>query len=206
MTRISDLDFTTVIGRVERFTLVTGQACDPRIQAELARMATITDRLTMLRAFTALAAVFDAASPDALGAGDPLVRALARVQSQLPSPIPAVALRSGTDAGPRLRELVAACTDAKWDIDALLADVVTAIRSHGDVEIDEAAHPWHTSWGAAQPAVFVLFLLVALRALGQLDTWEQGVHDAELEQFERTRHIRPSALVEEPPKKTDRES
>lgn len=169
---LRQIDFDAVIARVESHAKATGEACDPNIQRELAQKQTRAEKWSMLRDFTALAAIFDATSVDQIEIDHPLVQAALRAHHLARAPMPAIELRPGLDGGPRLAELAAAHPEITWDADEFQVFLVAALLEHGSIEIELVDEPWRLRWGAAQPAMYVLYLFATLRALGELDAPE----------------------------------
>jgi hypothetical protein len=168
-TALRDINFDAVIAHVESYAKSAGEVCDPNIQAELARKRTGAEKWSMLRDFAALAAIFEATAIDQIEIDHPLVQATLRAHHLAGTPMPRIELRAGLDAGPRLAELAAAHPEITWDADEFQVFLVAALLEHGSVEIDLVDEPWLLRWGAAQPAMYVLFLFATLRALGELD-------------------------------------
>jgi hypothetical protein len=142
------------------------------MQADLGFVHSRGDALRLLRDHIALAALDTATRLDDVRFADPLIQAVIRVQHH-PDAMPLERFPvqggvKGPDAGPRLRELVAAHPELGWSADEILQLIVRAIRGFGEHELDDQQPPWLMYWGPASAAASALCVLVTLRTLGDL--------------------------------------
>ena len=174
MVKIRDLDFQALIKRVAKATNVERRASAGGIfDSELPFVRSPADAADMLRDFLMLAALRDAKRLDDVRPEQPLVQALVRAQHH-PSARPFTQVEVegglyGPDAGPRLREIIAAHPELTWDPDEIQRLIIQAIRDqYGDHELDDAQQPWLMYWSPASTAANALFVLTTLRTLAEL--------------------------------------
>lgn len=171
--KIRELDFDAIVDRVEQATdRKSRKACDALLQADLGFVHSRGDALRLLRDHIALAALDTAQTLDDVRFVDPLIQAVIRVQHDPDAkPIERFPVQGGVkgpDAGPRLRELIAAHPELGWSTDEIQRLIIRAIRSFDDHELDDEQPPWRMHWGPASAAAYALRALVTLRTLGYL--------------------------------------
>jgi hypothetical protein len=172
--QVRDLDFDALIDQVIRATDTTrGTSADSIIRDALERTAR-PDRVALLCSKLAVAAIRGVDDPATLDVSSPLVEAFVRTQRHVkapPVPFSRIDLENGTDAAPRLSQLVKSHPELGWDIDHVQRLLVESVRSlAGDREVDVRQPPWLMIWGKASTAAHTLWTFVTLRALGDLDS------------------------------------
>lgn len=199
MTAIRDLDFAVVIDLIERATdKQTGTSLDPLINGELKRTPRDA-RVGLLRGSIINAAMQYARSADELVISCPLMRALVRVQRHplAPKVFFERKLRD-VNVAPIFETLVAEHPELTWSIPDIEDDLIEAVRvAGGDHEVELKRQSWTMHWGPAIYPVFALRTFATLCKLGDLDLdeHERATHEAAIEHYERTKTIKPSALV-----------
>jgi hypothetical protein len=171
--KIRELDFDAIVERISQATdRRTRTPCDALLKADLGFVHSRADALRLLRDHIALAALDTATALDDVRFSDPLIQAVIRVQHHPDAlPIERFPVQGGVkgpDAGPRLRELVAAHPELAWSAEEIQHLIVRAIRGFGDHELDDEQPPWRMYWGPASAAAYALRALVTLRTLGDL--------------------------------------
>jgi hypothetical protein len=174
LTKIRDLDFAAILDRVARATNPARRAsAGGMFHADLQFVHSRSDAVCMLRDLVMLAALRDAKSLDDIQPDQPLVEAFVRVQHHPDArTFTRVKVQEGLygpDAGPRLREIVAAHPELTWNPDEVQKLIITAIRTqYGDHELEDAQPPWLMPWSPASKAADALFALITFRTFGDL--------------------------------------
>lgn len=199
--RIRDLDFDAIVTRILQATDVANRrGCDYIRQADLDRIESPTDAVTILRAYVAYAAAYSVSSPEELRFDQPIVEAFVRVHHHplSPSTLAPILVGNVPDVTPKLLEIAAAHPDAKFGLSTVKDLLIRAILVYGDDELDDAVLPWQMYWNRASPAASALIQLVTLQAVGDIvisyDEVEKAEFDEAVEHFKRTRKIKPLKL------------
>jgi hypothetical protein len=171
--RIRDLDFDELIAQVASATDVGRRlACDGLVQADLAFVRAPADAIALLRDHLVHSVTDHTKTLDDIRFEDPLIQALVRAQHHpLANPLSTVRVEEslrGPDAGPLLRELIAAHPELGWDLDEIQKLVIEGLKQHGEHQVDDAAPPWQMHWKPASGVAYTLLVLVTLRTLGDI--------------------------------------